>query len=60
MIVRMVHSVGDHVAGESYEVEEQEGNRWVVLGYAETEEPVLAFTAEERDAILATSQSVGV
>lgn len=60
MKIRMVNSVGEYVAGEEYEVEEDEANRFVVLGYATTEDPVLAFTDEERAAILASNQTVGL
>ena len=35
MQVRMINSVGDYVAGESYEIPDEEADRFVILGYAE-------------------------
>ena len=33
--VEMVNSVGDYVAGESYEIPDEEADRFIMLGYAE-------------------------
>jgi len=34
-IVQMINSVGEYVAGESYEIPDDEADRFVMLGYAE-------------------------
>lgn len=56
----MIHSVNDFVAGESYDIEdEEEARRFVVSGYATSDEQV-DVTDEEREAITAKNQTVGV
>lgn len=57
--VRMIHSVGEHVAGEEVELSEEEANRFIVLGYAEGELS-REFSDDDREAILATRQEVNV
>ena len=34
-IVQMINSVGEYVAGESYEIPDDEADRFVMLGYAD-------------------------
>lgn len=60
MKVTMINSVGEHAAGETVDLDDETGNRYVVLGYASTMDPVLAFTDEERAEILASNQNVSV
>jgi len=57
--VRMIHSVGEHVAGTEVELDDEQADRYVVLGYAEGELS-REFTNEEREALLATRQEVSV
>jgi len=54
--VKMVNSVGEHVAGEEVELSEEEADRFVLLGYAEGElsreydlEEVAALRAEHQE-----------
>lgn len=54
----MIHSVDEYVAGEEYEIPDEEANRFVVLGYAEGDQP--ALSDEERAAIEATNQAVSL
>jgi hypothetical protein len=57
MKVTMINSVGKYVAGEEYEIEDSEADRFIILGYAEgtlSREP----SDEERAAIEATHQAV--
>lgn len=60
MKITMINSVGDHVAGSELEVDEETGSRFVLLGYARTDEPQPAYTPEQRAEIEATSQRVSV
>jgi hypothetical protein len=55
----MIHSVGEHVAGTEVELDDEQADRYVVLGYAEGELS-REFTNEEREALLATRQEVSV
>jgi hypothetical protein len=32
--VRMIHSAGEYVAGEEYDMPDEQGDRFIVLGYA--------------------------
>lgn len=59
MNVKMIHSVGDYVAGESYEIPDDEADRFVILGYAEGSLS-REFTDEERQSLAATNQAVTV
>jgi len=61
--VKMVNSVGEYAAGEEYDLDDETGDRFLALGYAEGD---IAgdFTVEEWDAFVAkqeaTVQRVGV
>lgn len=55
--VRMINSVGEHVAGEEVELEDSEAIRFIILGYAEGELPG-EVSDEQRAAIEATHQAV--
>jgi len=57
--VRMIHSVGEHVAGTEVELEDEQADRFVVLGYAEGELS-REISDEEREAFKATRQEVSV
>jgi len=35
--IKMVNSVGEYVAGESYDLDDEESDRFVLLGYADGE-----------------------
>lgn len=59
MKVTMVNSVGEYVAGEEYEIEDAEADRFIVLGYAEGELSQ-EYTDEEREALRADTQEVSV
>ena len=59
MKVTMVNSVGEYVAGEEYEISDEEADRFIVLGYAEGE-PSREYTDEEREALRADTQEVSV
>ena len=37
MRIKMVISVGEYVAGESYDLDDEESDRFVLLGYADGE-----------------------
>lgn|GEM_PF-2798834 len=37
MRIKMVNSVGEYVAGESYDLDDEESDRFVLLGYADGE-----------------------
>lgn len=56
-VVRMINSVDEYVAGESYEVEDQLADRFIILGYADGELS-REHTQEEREAMHATVQRV--
>ena len=61
MKVRMIHSVGEHVAGTEVDLPDEEADRFVLLGYAETDGDISrAYSDEEREAILATNQAVTI
>jgi len=55
----MVNSVGEYVAGESYEISDEIADRFVILGYAEGELS-REYNAEERDAFQRDVQKVGI
>jgi len=57
--VRMIHSVGEYVAGTEVELPDEVADRFVVLGYAEGELS-REFTDEEREALRANRQEVSV
>lgn len=56
-VVRMINSVDEHVAGESYEVVDELADRFIILGYADGELS-RDYTDEEREAMHATVQRV--
>lgn len=56
----MLNSVGgDYVAGQEYEVDDDTGNRFVTLGFAETSDQVAPYTDAERDLELHQVVSLG-
>lgn len=55
----MINSVGEYVAGEEYELEDSEADRFIVLGYAEGE-LTGEVGADMREAIEATHQAVSL
>jgi len=55
--VRMVNSVGERVAGMPYVIEDEEADRFILLGYAEGELS-REYSEEEREALRATIQIV--
>jgi len=55
--VRMINSVGEHVAGTEVELSEEEANRFILLGYAEGQLS-REFSAEEREELFGTHQVV--
>jgi hypothetical protein len=55
--VEMVNSVGEHVAGETVELEDEEADRFVLLGYAKGDLS-REFSDEERQELLAAAQVV--
>ena len=57
--VRMLNSVGEHVAGEEVELPDEEADRFIILGYAEGQLSH-EYDLEERAAIEATHQGVGL
>ena len=57
--VRMIHSVGEHVAGEQVVLPEQEADRFVLLGYAEGELS-RDYDEQEQQVLRANRQEVSV
>ena len=57
--VKLIHSVGEHVAGEEIELPDDEADRYVVLGYAEGQLS-RDYDEQEQQALLATRQEVNV
>ena len=58
--VRMVNSVGEHVAGEDVELDEETADRFLILGYATGQSLSREYSDEEREALRATRQEVNV
>lgn len=59
MRVEMVNSVGEYVAGESYDLDDETSDRFVILGYA-AGEVSRHYTNEELDALDSGHQLVNV
>jgi hypothetical protein len=59
MKVKMINSVGEHVAGEEVDLDADTADRFILLGYAEGD-PSREYTAEERQSLAASNQEVGV
>jgi hypothetical protein len=57
--VRMINSVGEHVAGSQVDLDLETADRFILLGYAEGELS-RGYDLEEIKAFEATNQSVGV
>jgi hypothetical protein len=57
--VRMINSVADHVAGEEYELADDEADRFIIKGYAEG---TLSrdYDEQEQQLLQADHQEVGV
>jgi len=57
--VRMINSVGEHVAGEEYDLDAETADRFILLGYADG---VLSgeWSDEEKAALQAQHQAVGL
>jgi hypothetical protein len=55
--VRMVNSVGEHIAGEEYDLDTETADRFILLGYAEgaVSRP---YSDDELAALAATRQVV--
>ena len=59
MLVKMINSVGEYVAGEEYDLDDETSDRFVLLGYAEGE-VAGDYGAEELETIQAKHQTVGL
>lgn len=59
MKVRMINSVGEHVAGEEVELDDREADRFILLGYADGELSQ-EYSDSERDELQQQHQSVSV
>jgi hypothetical protein len=57
--VKMINSVGEHVAGEKVKLPPEEADRFIILGYAEGELS-REFSEEERAAFQSRTQEVSV
>jgi hypothetical protein len=57
--VEMRHSVGEHVAGETVELSDDEADRFILLGYAKGELS-RDYSDDERGELLASHQEVNV
>jgi hypothetical protein len=55
----MINSVGEYVAGQEYEIEDAEADRFVILGYA-TGELSRSYSDDERDAFHGVHQRVSL
>jgi hypothetical protein len=59
MLVKMVNSVGEYAAGESYDLDDEESDRFVLLGYADGELS-REYSLEELAAEREKHQTVGL
>ena len=59
MHVKMINSVGEFVAGEEYDLEDEISDRFVVLGYAEGETSE-KLTPEEAAKLVEGHQTVAI
>lgn len=59
MIVRMINSVDEYVAGGIYDLAPETGDRFIILGYAEGELS-RGYSDEESAAIQASHQGVSL
>ena len=59
MRVKMVNSVGEHVAGEEYDLDDETSDHFVMLGYADGELSH-EYTLEELAAERAKHQAVSL
>ena len=57
--VRMINSVGEHVAGEKVKLPPEEADRFIILGYAEGDLS-REFSEEERAAFSERRQEVSI
>jgi hypothetical protein len=57
--VKMINSVGEHVAGEEYDLDDETSDRFILLDYA-TGDLSRDYSGEEVDAIQADHQQVNV
>ena len=57
--VRMINSVGEHVAGTKVKLPHEEADRFILLGYADGELS-REFSEEERAAFQSRTQEVSV
>jgi hypothetical protein len=57
--VRMVNSVGDYVAGQDYELDEDTADRFITLGWAEGELS-REISTEEQEQMRGEEQQVGL
>jgi len=57
--VKMINSVGEHVAGEKVKLSPEEADRFIILGYADGELS-REFSEEEREAFRGKNQEVSV
>jgi len=57
--VRMRNSVGEHVAGEEVELDDEQADRFILLGYAEGELS-REYSDDERDELRSSHQEVNV
>jgi hypothetical protein len=59
VLLRMINSVGEYVAGQEYEVPTDEADRFVLLGYADGKLS-RDYSDTERERLAATAQSVSL
>jgi hypothetical protein len=59
MKVTMINSVGEYVAGKSYNLKKEEAERFVIAGYAEGDLG-REITPEERERVRGANQEVGL
>ncbi len=57
--VRMLNSVGEHVAGQQYEFEDELADRFILLGYADGRLS-RDYSVDERNELQAGHQEVSV
>jgi hypothetical protein len=55
----MIHSVGEYVAGEEYELDDETADRFLICGYAQGELS-REYTIEEREQLRGGNQAVNV
>lgn len=60
MKVTMINSVGEYVAGEEYELEDSEADRFVLLRYAKADGLSRIYSDQELEAIEGTHQGVSL